>query len=74
MAARGRDGGDGDDEKAEPEAEAVAHASRDGLTYVHPFADLDVVAGEPRYGDYRYAINNSFGFGGHNVALAFGRY
>jgi threonine dehydratase len=27
-------------------AEAVAHASRDGLTYVHPFADADVVAGQ----------------------------
>ncbi|MGD9514508.1 KasA/KasB family beta-ketoacyl-ACP synthase, partial [Mycolicibacterium sp.] len=33
-----------------------------------PEIDLDVVAGEPRYGDYQYAINNSFGFGGHNVA------
>ena len=31
-------------------------------------------AGEPRYGDFKYAINNSFGFGGHNVALAFGKY
>ncbi|GFM18416.1 MULTISPECIES: 3-oxoacyl-ACP synthase KasA [Mycobacteriaceae] len=39
-----------------------------------PDIDLDVVAGEPRYGDFSYAINNSFGFGGHNVALAFGRY
>ena len=39
-----------------------------------PELNLDVVAGEPRYGEYRYAINNSFGFGGHNVALAFGRY
>ncbi|MBV8290544.1 MAG: beta-ketoacyl-ACP synthase, partial [Mycobacterium sp.] len=39
-----------------------------------PEIDLDVVAGEPRYGDYQYAINNSFGFGGHNVALVFGRY
>jgi beta-ketoacyl ACP synthase len=39
-----------------------------------PEIDLDVVAGEPRYGDFQYAINNSFGFGGHNVALAFGRY
>jgi beta-ketoacyl ACP synthase len=39
-----------------------------------PEIDLDVVAGEPRYGEYSYAINNSFGFGGHNVALAFGRY
>ncbi len=39
-----------------------------------PEINLDIVAGEPRYGEYRYAINNSFGFGGHNVALAFGRY
>ena len=39
-----------------------------------PEIDLDVVHGEPRTGEYRYAINNSFGFGGHNVALAFGKY
>jgi beta-ketoacyl ACP synthase len=39
-----------------------------------PEINLDVVAGEPRYGEYQYALNNSFGFGGHNVALAFGRY
>lgn len=39
-----------------------------------PEINLDIVAGEPRYGDYKFAINNSFGFGGHNVALAFGRY
>jgi beta-ketoacyl ACP synthase len=39
-----------------------------------PEINLDVVAGEPRTGEFRYAINNSFGFGGHNVALAFGRY
>ncbi|MCA1006656.1 beta-ketoacyl-ACP synthase [Rhodococcus hoagii] len=38
-----------------------------------PEIDLDVVKGEPRYGDIDFAINNSFGFGGHNVALAFGR-
>ena len=41
---------------------------------VLPGDDLDVVAGQPRYGEYKYAINNSFGFGGHNVALAFGKY
>jgi beta-ketoacyl ACP synthase len=35
---------------------------------------LDVVAGTARSGDYRYAVNNSFGFGGHNVSIAFGRY
>ncbi|CDO06544.1 beta-ketoacyl-[acyl-carrier-protein] synthase II [Mycolicibacterium cosmeticum] len=44
------------------------------LKNLDPDIDLDVVAGEPRYGDYHYAINNSFGFGGHNVALAFGKY
>ncbi|ORV12716.1 3-oxoacyl-ACP synthase KasB [Mycobacterium celatum] len=44
------------------------------LVNLDPEIDLDVVAGKPRPGDYQYAINNSFGFGGHNVALAFGRY
>ena len=44
------------------------------LRNLDPEIDLDVVAGEPRSGDYRYAVNNSFGFGGHNVAIAFGRY
>ncbi|MBV5244467.1 beta-ketoacyl-ACP synthase [Mycolicibacterium sp. PAM1] len=39
-----------------------------------PEIDLDVVAGSPRPGNYNYALNNSFGFGGHNVALAFGKY
>ncbi|MFZ1165009.1 3-oxoacyl-ACP synthase KasB [Mycobacterium sp.] len=44
------------------------------LVNLDPEVDLDVVAGTPRTGNYQYAINNSFGFGGHNVALAFGRY
>jgi beta-ketoacyl ACP synthase len=44
------------------------------LANLDPEIDLDVVAGQPRTGNYRYAVNNSFGFGGHNVALAFGRY
>jgi beta-ketoacyl ACP synthase len=44
------------------------------LANLDPEIDLDVVADKPRAGDYQYAINNSFGFGGHNVALAFGRY
>ncbi|GAB0103055.1 3-oxoacyl-ACP synthase KasA [Nocardia sp. JMUB6875] len=39
-----------------------------------PAIDLDVVHGAARQQDIQYAINNSFGFGGHNVALAFGRY
>jgi beta-ketoacyl ACP synthase len=44
------------------------------LENLDPQIDLDVVAGKPRTGDFRYAVNNSFGFGGHNVALAFGKY
>lgn len=44
------------------------------LVNLDPEIDLDVVAGKPRPGNYRFAINNSFGFGGHNVAIAFGRY
>ncbi|MEW5813595.1 MAG: KasA/KasB family beta-ketoacyl-ACP synthase, partial [Actinomycetota bacterium] len=44
------------------------------LKNLDPEIDLDVVAGGPRPGNYTYAINNSFGFGGHNVALAFGKY
>jgi beta-ketoacyl ACP synthase len=44
------------------------------LVNLDPEIDLDVVASKPRAGDYRYAINNSFGFGGHNVAITFGRY
>ncbi|WP_459963435.1 KasA/KasB family beta-ketoacyl-ACP synthase [Nocardia sp. IFM 10818] len=38
-----------------------------------PAIDLDVVTNEPRRTRIDYALNNSFGFGGHNVALAFGR-
>jgi beta-ketoacyl ACP synthase len=44
------------------------------LRNLDPEIDLDVVAGEPRVGNFKYAVNNSFGFGGHNVALAFGKY
>jgi beta-ketoacyl ACP synthase len=44
------------------------------LKNLDPEIDLDVVAGGARPGNYKYAINNSFGFGGHNVSLAFGKY
>lgn len=63
------------------EAILTVLALRDGvipptlnLANLDPEIDLDVVAGRPRRGDYRYAVNNSFGFGGHNVATVFGRY
>ncbi|GIZ95782.1 MULTISPECIES: KasA/KasB family beta-ketoacyl-ACP synthase [Tsukamurella] len=39
-----------------------------------PEINLDVVHGSARKGEINYALNNSFGFGGHNVALAFGKY
>ena len=44
------------------------------LRNLDPEIELDVVTGEPRPGDYQYAVSNSFAFGGYNVALAFGRY
>jgi beta-ketoacyl ACP synthase len=44
------------------------------LENLDPEVDLDVVSSRSRSGDYTYAISNSFGFGGHNVALAFGKY
>ncbi|MHC5004407.1 MAG: beta-ketoacyl-ACP synthase II [Planctomycetota bacterium] len=34
--------------------------------------DLDFAANQPREREIRYALNNSFGFGGHNVSLCFG--
>lgn len=44
------------------------------LEHLDDGMDLDVVTGRARRGDYRYAVNNTFAFGGHNVALAFGKY
>ncbi|MEU8900741.1 KasA/KasB family beta-ketoacyl-ACP synthase [Nocardia sp. NPDC048505] len=42
------------------------------LDHRDPAIDLDIVAGTARAQRVDYAVNNSFGFGGHNVALAFG--
>ena len=39
-----------------------------------PGCDLDYVQDAPREGDYRYMLSNSFGFGGMNASLIFGRY
>lgn len=36
--------------------------------------DLDLIRGEPREADLRYIMSNSFGFGGHNIALIIKRY
>jgi 3-oxoacyl-[acyl-carrier-protein] synthase II len=32
---------------------------------------LDIVRGEPRRAQLTAAVNDSFGFGGHNIALVF---
>ncbi|WP_069165749.1 KasA/KasB family beta-ketoacyl-ACP synthase [Nocardia altamirensis] len=36
--------------------------------------DLDIVSGKARYTDVNYVMNNSYGFGGHNAAVLFGKY
>ncbi len=41
------------------------------LTEQDPAVELDVVTGGPREIGEGVALNNSFGFGGHNVAVAF---
>lgn len=39
-----------------------------------PDCDLDYVPNEPRHVEIKYALSNSFGFGGTNAALLFKRY
>ncbi|WP_424185008.1 beta-ketoacyl-[acyl-carrier-protein] synthase family protein [Actinokineospora sp. G85] len=48
----------------------VVPATRN-LEDLDPRVDLDVVTGEPRKVELTAAVNDSFGFGGHNVALVF---
>ena len=61
------------------EAVLTVQTMRDGvvpptlnLKDLDPEIDLDIVAETTRHGDFRYAVSNSFGFGGHNVAVVFG--
>lgn len=63
------------------ESIACIHAIRSGvvaptinLDNPEPDADLDFVPHEARESAVKYVLNNTFGFGGHNVSLAFGAY
>ena len=63
------------------EAVLTVQALRDGVVPptlntkdLDPEIALDLVTGQPRRADYRYAVTNSFGIGGYNVALVFGAY
>ncbi|WNG91169.1 KasA/KasB family beta-ketoacyl-ACP synthase [Mycobacterium sp. ITM-2016-00318] len=63
------------------EAVLTAQALRDGIspptlnvTELDPEIELDVIAGEARRNDYRYAVSNSFAVGGHNAAIVFAAY
>ncbi|WP_242456349.1 KasA/KasB family beta-ketoacyl-ACP synthase [Mycolicibacterium sp. P1-18] len=63
------------------EAVLTVQALRDGvvpptlnLAHLDERMDLDVVTGQARRADYRYAVSNTFAFGGHNVVLTFGKY
>src|SRR5690606_1676957 len=60
---------------------ACIHAVKDGvapptinLDNPDPSFDIDLVPHEARERPLRYAMNNTFGFGGHNVTLLIGRY
>jgi 3-oxoacyl-[acyl-carrier-protein] synthase II len=56
---------------------ALTHRRIPGTTNLEtpgPGCDLDYVPEGPREGDYRTILSNSFGFGGMNASLIFGRY
>ncbi|MBL9001777.1 MAG: beta-ketoacyl-ACP synthase II [Phycisphaerae bacterium] len=60
---------------------ACIHAVRDGviaptinLDNPEPGFDIDLVPHQARERRIRYAMNNTFGFGGHNVSLIVGEY
>jgi beta-ketoacyl ACP synthase len=61
------------------EAVLTVQSLRDGVVPptlnvkdLDPEIELDVVAGQARRANYCYAVSNSLGIGGHNVAVVFG--
>jgi 3-oxoacyl-[acyl-carrier-protein] synthase II len=52
--------------------ESTVHATIN-LDTPDPDCDLDYVPGQKRSWEIRYALSNSFGFGGHNISLVVGK-
>jgi len=53
--------------------EGIIHPTRN-LDNPDPECDLDYVPWKARKKDVRVALSNSFGFGGHNVTLAYKKF